>query len=142
MNIVFTINFASSLFLTGLIWTIQCLHYPIFHRLDQSNFTKHIHFHKSAISPLVIPVMTIELATSAWLAWAAETYPFLHQIGFIMVVLIWLVTFFIQVPLHNKLSQARSVDSINRLVTSNWIRTFLWSLKAILSLTILNGLLK
>ena len=142
MNIVFIINLAASLFLTGLIWTIQCVHYPIFHRLDQSNFTKHIHFHKKAISLLVVPVMTLELGTSAWLAWTAQSYPTLHQIGFIVVILIWLITFFVQVPLHNKLSRGRSVDSINRLVASNWLRTFLWSFKAILSLIIVNGLLQ
>jgi len=141
MNIIFIINLASSLFLTGLIWTVQCVHYPIFHRLNQSNFTKHIHFHKRAISLLVVPIMTIELATSTWLAWSAQLYPLLHQIAFIVVILIWVVTFFLQVPLHNKLSETRQVDSINMLVRSNWLRTFLWSFKAILSLTILNGML-
>jgi len=142
MNIVFIINLASSLFLTGLIWTIQCVHYPIFHRLEQSSFTEHIHFHKGAISLLVVPVMTIELGTSAWVAWSSQSYTILHQSGLIAVILIWLVTFFVQVPLHNKLSKVRSVDSINRLVASNWVRTILWSFKAILSLIILNGLLQ
>jgi len=142
MNILFTINLTSSLILTGLIWTIQCVHYPIFHRLDSTRFTDHIQFHKVSISLLVVPAMTVELGTSAWLAWSAPSHQFLHQVGFIAVVTIWLITFFIQVPIHNKLSQARNTDSINRLVTSNWIRTFLWSFKAILSLIILNGQLQ
>lgn len=139
MNLVFTINLASSLFLTGLIWMVQCVHYPIFHRLDQTKFTEHIHFHKGSISFLVVPVMSIELVTSAWLAWSAPSDITLHQAGFIAVALIWLVTFFIQVPLHNKLSEARDKEAISRLVSSNWIRTSLWSLKSILSLIILNN---
>lgn len=83
--------------------------------------------------------MSIELVTSAWLAWSAPSDITLHQAGFIAVALIWLVTFFIQVPLHNKLSEARDKEAISRLVSSNWIRTSLWSLKSILSLIILNN---
>jgi len=139
MNIFFTINLASSLFLTGLIWTIQCVHYPIFYRLDKKNFTSHIFFHKKAISLLVVPAMITELASSAWLSWTATSDLFLHQAGLITVILIWLTTFFVQVPIHNKLSEVRNTDSIRRLVSSNWLRTFLWSFKAILSLIILNS---
>lgn len=138
MNLVFTINLATSLFLTGLIWMVQCVHYPMFHRLNKTDFTEHIHFHKKAISFLVVPVMTLELTTSAWLAWSASTHTQLHITAFCLVIMIWLVTFFIQVPLHNKLSRGRDTRAIKRLVTSNWIRTILWTFKAILSLYIMN----
>lgn len=138
MNILFTINLASSLFLTGLIWTIQRVHYPIFHRLGEQDFTNHIEFHKWAISLIVVPVMIIEIVTSAWLAWSAPFYQHLHQIGFVLVALIWIITFFIQVPIHNRLSQTHNADVINRLVKTNWLRTTLWSLKSLLSLILLN----
>lgn len=142
LNLLFTINLASSLFLTGLIWTIQCVHYPIFYRLDLTKFTEHISFHKSAISILVVPAMTIELGTSGWLAWSAPSYLFYHQAGLVTVILIWLITFFVQVPLHEKLSLSRNEKIINRLVKTNWLRTALWSFKTFIALTILNKLLQ
>lgn len=141
MNLIFTANLASSLFLVGLIWTIQCVHYPIFHRLDKNNFTGHISFHKSAISILVVPVMTIELGTSAWLAWAAPSHLIYHQAGFTTVIVIWLITFFVQVPIHGKLSHSRNINAIDRLIKTNWLRTFLWSIKAALTLIVLSGLI-
>jgi hypothetical protein len=142
LNLLFIVNLASSLFLAGLIWTVQCVHYPIFHRLDIPNFTEHINFHRSAISLLVVPVMSIELGTSVWLAWSASTSVFLHQTGLAVVVLIWLTTFFIQVPLHQELSFERNENAIHRLVYTNWLRTFLWTVKATLSLIVLHNLLQ
>lgn len=141
MNLLLILNLASSLFLAGLIWTIQIVHYPIFHRLETDNFADHIHFHKGAISLLVVPVMTLELGTSAWLSWFASSNLIYHQAGFVIVLLIWLITFSVQVPIHSKLSLSRNVSAINRLIKTNWLRTFLWSVKAALTLTILYGLL-
>lgn len=141
MNLIFIANLTSSLFLTGLIWTVQLVHYPIFHLLDKKNFTGHINFHKRAISALVIPAMSVELGTSIWLAWSASSYLFYHQAGLLTVILIWLITFFIQVPLHNQLSKARNDKAIDKLVKTNWLRTILWSVKTILTLLILNNLI-
>lgn len=141
MNLLLILNLASSLFLAGLIWTIQIVHYPIFHRLETDNFADHIHFHKGAISLLVVPVMTIELGTSAWLAWFASSNLIYHQTGFVTVIIIWLITFFVQVPLHSRLSVARNEKAINHLVKTNWLRTILWSVKAALILTIVHKML-
>jgi hypothetical protein len=141
MNILFIINLASSLFLVGLIWTVQCVHYPIFHLLEKDSFTDHIHFHKRSISFIVVPVMTTELITSGWLAWAANSNIIMHQIGFTLVVFVWIITFFVQVPLHNQLSTSRSSAAITKLVKSNWLRTALWTMKGILSLIILTRLI-
>jgi hypothetical protein len=49
-----------------------------------------------------------------------------------LVVLIWASTGLLQVPLHNRLAANPSAETIRRLVLSNWLRTALWSARAVL----------
>lgn len=130
-------NIFCSFALFGLIWCVQLVHYPFFLRADKINFIDHIEFHKYRISIIVVPLMTIELATSGILTFQAQQYTGWNLFGFIIVILIWLVTFFVQVPLHNQLSKGYDESKIQKLIKTNWIRTFLWSAKSISSLIIL-----
>lgn len=131
------INLFSTLFLCGLIWTIQLVHYPIFFRLEQNLFGDHLYFHGRRISLIVIPVMTAELVSSGWLALLSESNRIVHSTGLLLVVVIWIVTFTLQVPLHARLLKGYDKDTIRKLVRTNWIRTLLWSIKAVLALLLL-----
>lgn len=137
--VLLKINLFSSLFLCGLIWTIQLVHYPLFKRLERDNFQSHIHFHGLRISLIVIPVMTAELITSTWLTWISDSEQLIHGIGLIMVLMIWVITFTVQVPLHSQLGKGFDPDSIQKLIRSNWIRTVLWSAKALLTVGLLSS---
>ncbi|MDX1640115.1 MAG: hypothetical protein R3220_00360 [Balneolaceae bacterium] len=136
-NIVFLANIFSSFALFGLIWCVQLVHYPFFLRSDQTNFIEHIAFHKSRISMIVVPFMITELLTSGFLAFQAEVLAGWHTFGLITVILIWLTTFLVQVPLHGKLSDGYDESTVQRLINTNWIRTFLWSIKSLSSLYLL-----
>jgi hypothetical protein len=52
----------------------------------------------------------------------------------VLIVLIWLCTFLLSVPLHNRLGQKRDVEKIRRLVATNWPRTVAWSLRTMILL--------
>lgn len=134
---VFIANIFCSFALFGLIWCVQLVHYPFFLRSDQRNFVEHIGFHKFQISLIVVPLMTIELITSGILAFQSVTLQNWHIFGFVTVVLIWIVTFLVLVPLHGKLSDGYDEATIQSLIKSNWIRTILWSTKSISSLYLL-----
>lgn len=141
-NLFLIANIFSSFFLCGLIWTIQLVHYPIFHRLGKNRFTTHIEFHKKSISFIVVPLMLLELGTSFFLTFTEESYSIYHASGFIIVLCIWITTFLIQVPLHNRLSVTYSKSDISKLVGTNWIRTILWTLKAGISFELLRLLVQ
>jgi len=55
----------------------------------------------------------------------------------ISTLLIWISTFFIQVPLHKKIAYKRDLRKIKKLILSNLIRTFLWTLKLFFSVLII-----
>jgi hypothetical protein len=118
-------------FLTGLIWTIQLVHYPSFAFVDPKLFSEFSSFHGFRISLIVVPLMVIELITAGMLLGLHEGGgKNLFTLNLIMVGLIWASTFFLSVPLHTKLSQGYDKSSIELLVLTNWPRTIIWSLRS------------
>ncbi len=120
---------ACTFFLTGMIWIVQLVHYPSFAFIDTMKFKQFHNFHTQKITWIVAPVMIIELL------FAVLTY--LNQenlysiLNLLSVLLIWAVTFFVSVPLHNKLQNGYDLKTINRLVRTNWLRTVLWTMRSV-----------
>jgi len=119
--------------LVGLIWTIQIVHYPSFNFIATENYNNFQVFHMNAITPLVGPLMGLEMILFL-LAVNYKLYPKKISIFFILLLIstIWLTTAFVSVPLHNKLVAGKDLEAIAKLVTTNWIRTIAWTLKLIL----------
>ena len=129
MEQVQDIYFASSFFMTGLIWIVQLVHYPSFKYVDPKEYTSFQLFHMKAITVVVMPVMLIELFTILILSYSHLNLFNLINLG--LLALIWLNTFFWNVPLHQKLIQKKDQFLIKKLVISNWPRTFIWSVKSL-----------
>jgi len=123
------LNLAASWALFGLIWTIQLSHYPAFKFIGESQFHDFHQHHTGSITLVVMPLMLIELALAFWFTYQ---YGWAWGIPLCMVLLIWASTFFIQIPLHNQLADGKNIDIIQRLITTNWLRTILWTIKAVL----------
>lgn len=129
-EIILISNILASFFLAGLIWFIQIVHYPAFTKVKADNFQSFHRFHVSKTGFVVIPPMLAELGTSIWLTIAFEKLWIYNAIGLALVIGIWLSTFVVQVRIHKKLQNQKFEQFVPRLVTSNWIRTVLWSAKA------------
>ncbi|MFN8845855.1 MAG: hypothetical protein ACK5V3_11400 [Bdellovibrionales bacterium] len=130
------INLALSLFLTGLIWTIQLVHYPAFRYVETQRFIEFTQFHQKWITPIVALPMILELLSSLALVWLKPSH--LIVICFVLVLIIWMTTFFLSVPFHAELNKGFDLETIERLISSNWIRTMAWTLKTGLLIFILN----
>ena len=140
-EILLLVNFVCTLYLLGLIWTVQRVHYKLFDRVGTSEFIAYESEHVRLITPIVAPVMVVELVTAALLVWRvpAGLSSNLLVLGLVAVVLIWLSTFLIQVPCHTRLSQGFDAAAYQRLVQSNWIRTCLWTGRAVLLTSMLSA---
>jgi hypothetical protein len=141
MEHIVIINLFTSFFLCGLIWVVQLVHYPFFKYASSETFEIAMGFHRKKISLIVVPAMFAELLSSFWLSLFSSTYTIYHISGFVVVLLIWGVTFTTQVPLHSKLTVSSDAKVINKLVRSNWIRTTLWSAKALIGIWLLKNLI-
>ena len=131
MDFLFFLNVISAFLLTGVIWTIQIVHYPSFHYIDKLSFTNFHNFHERRISIIVMPLMLIELITSIAL-YIHNMWSIIFALNLLIVGLIWCSTFFVQVPIHSILSEKKDKNLIEKLVNTNWIRTFLWSTRMLL----------
>ena len=139
MSFIFLLNLVLSFIAVGLIWTIQLVHYPSMKYIPKDRFTEYHNFHSIRISILAIPLMFAELVTSTILLYqnlnnAIQT---IFLVNLILVLLIWLSTFLIQVPLHNALSKEKNTEKLSKLIFSNWIRTILWTARSILMILFL-----
>ena len=101
--------------LTGLIWTIQVVHYPALADVGAAELRAFHANHSARITALVGPLMLAEAG--------------LAQLG--LVGLIWASTVFVQVPLHARIA-AGEAGAITALVATNWVRTLAWSARAAL----------
>jgi len=133
------VNLILSAILTGLIWTIQLVHYPMFNRVGKEQFSKYINDHQRRMSILVMPLMIAELAAAILLLFRSiEISRGLSFLLFALVLLIWLSTFFLSVPQHQKLLNGFDETAYRKLVSTNWIRTAAWTLRtALLAIAIL-----
>ena len=129
------LNFTLAAYLTGVIWVVQLVTYPALALVGKAEFGRYHAAHTRGRGWVVGAPMVLELALAGWLAWMA--YPAwgaaraLGQLA--LVVLVWLATFFIAVPFHNRLAaggyQYVALDGLTR---TNWLRTLAWTARAAL----------
>ena len=99
-------------------------------------YTAYHNLHTSRITPVVAPAMIVELFTAIYFVFAVDEKIDRRYFwfGLILVLIIWISTFFLQVPLHEKLAKSFDADVQQRLVVTNWIRTAAWTLRGALVL--------
>ena len=123
-------NIAISWGLLLLIWMVQLIIYPGLYRIPSRDFANYHRWYVKRISAIVLPLMTLEVIfIIGWLI--LENYSIYSSITGLSVTIIWLSTFLLQVPIHKRLQSGKDNECISRLVSTNWIRTIAWSIKAI-----------
>ena len=110
-----------------LIWVVQLVIYPglcYYKNEDLGNWHK---IYTGRIGLIVGPLMIAQLFVATLQLW--ETMNF-YTLGSILIILItWMLTFLIFVPLHNSIKPDESCEEItSNLVKKNWWRTFLWTI--------------
>jgi hypothetical protein len=138
VSVCIALHLAVTLFLTGLIWTIQLVHYPLMIYVEEDRFIDFEAAHCRQIGLLVAPSMIAEGTLAIALCIVARSpWEFtMCALGSLLLLGIWLSTFLIQVPIHNQLASGRSIDLIQRLVRTNWIRTVAWSGRSLVAIAI------
>jgi hypothetical protein len=113
-----------------LIWMIQILIYPSFLYYSDDVFIKAMRAHQRKMTLIVFPLMMSELILSIYHVF---NYRSLYaMVSLFLVILIWLSTIFIQMPIHERLLINKNQSEIYALIKTNWIRTVLWSIKLLI----------
>ena len=122
-------------FLTGLIWTIQVVHYPLFDMVDRTRYAAFAAAHNLRIAPLVGPPMVAEALLAVWLVLErpAGVPAWWTWAGLALECVIWLSTVVLQVPMHGRLAAGFDAHAHGILVGTNWLRTAAWTCRALLA---------
>lgn len=116
-----------------LIWMVQLLIYPSFIYFPNQNLRQWHTAYTPRVTLIVAPLMLSQLAIGIYriytnAAWFSIAYA-------ILVAAVWLTTFYIFIPIHDKIHKGTFENHLlHKLVSLNWMRTILWS--AILALEI------
>ncbi len=125
--------------MAGIVWFVQVVHYPLFAAIPSGAFAHYESLHTKLTTRVVAPTMLVELAAAVTLVATpvGNAFPLASWGGLSLLAVIWLSTFALQVPRHRELGAGFDPHSHQRLVESNWIRTFAWSARAAIALGLL-----
>lgn len=133
---ILALHVGATLAMTGLIWFVQVVHYPLYSLVGEDSFRAYHELHVQRTTRVVAGPMLVELGTAAWL-YLAPNEGFSSRmagLGLVLLAIIWLSTALLQVPSHGRLQHGYSSAPHRFLVATNWIRTTAWTLRAALVL--------
>jgi len=137
-------NTAGSLFMVGLIWFVQRVHYPLLAQVEVKDQISVGHEHQRRTSQVVGLPMAVEGVSTlvllierpdqvfAWLPWAG---------AFLLAISLG-STVFLSVPLHQKMISHPSGQIGKKLVATNWPRTVSWTLRGAVCLAMCAQVMK
>lgn len=138
------VHLGATLFMAGVIWYVQIVHYPMFDMADRAGFAAWEARHSALTTWVVAPAMLVEAATGLWLAASPPrgSDAAALWLGVALLAVVWLATAFLSVPLHGRLSAGWDAEAHRLLVATNWVRTTAWSLRAALVLAVAGRLMR
>lgn len=137
MDALLIVHVAATWFMTGLIWFVQVVHYPLMAGVGRPGFAAYEAEHTRRTSWVVVVPMVVEAATAVALVVVAHSdVPSVEAwIGLALVAVLWLSTALLQVPRHRELHDGFDPRAHARLVSSNTIRAVVWTARSILVAT-------
>ncbi len=126
----------ATFYFVGLIWTIQMLSYPLFRMVGQESFAVYHAAHSRRIVFILGLPLLLVFFSSLLMLWIrpANVPLWAVLLNGVLGGGVWVMTAFIHVPLHSKLGQTYSTDTMRALVSTNWLRTIVWTAQGILLL--------
>lgn len=116
-----------------VLWLVQLVIYPSFLHLKETDLVEWHQRYTLRVSFVIMPLMLAQLGLSAYAA--VVHFDPLTVCVLLLVVISWLLTFFVSVPLHNKIASGVLDTAVRRkLIQTNWPRVFVWSLVFVLGL--------
>ncbi len=130
MELIYNINLFSNIYLIAISIIVQLVVYPSFKNLKKESF---ITFHKNYTKKMLFivgPIMFLELLTSLILVIKFNQ----SSSSLIPLTFVWLLTFLLIVPVHNKLSSRFQEIEHKKLINLNFFRTIAWIVKFVFTL--------
>lgn len=130
--VVLVVHAAVSFAMTGIMWLVQIAYYPNLALIGTDDFPKYEQTHVRRVTRPAWAMLWLELLSGLALAFVA-TRSLLREASYAnlaLLLVIWCSTWFVQVPLHRRLSDGFDTQAHRRLVRTNWVRTLVYTVRA------------
>ena len=137
--VLLLLNAAAVLAMTGVIWFVQLVHYPLFAAVGAGEWAAYHSEHSRRTTWVVALPMTVDLFSSLALVAVTPTgmSPALAAGGAVAALVTWAATGLLAVPAHRRLGRGWDGETGRRLLRANAIRTAAFSAHAVLVLVAL-----
>jgi DMSO reductase anchor subunit len=116
-----------------LIWAVQLVIYPSLGYYSKENLYSWHRSYTTRVTFIVLPLMFSQLILSFLQLWDVQNWYTIVSV--VSVIVLWLLTFLIFVPLHQSIDNKMLVHNVcHKLVHKNWMRTLLWTFLFIISI--------
>jgi hypothetical protein len=135
-ELLLLIETASTLFMAGVLWTMQVLNYPLLRLVGREAVPAYETVHNRRFGLIVFPGVLVALLASIGLIVSrpAPVPIWAPVVNALLVVAVGVSTALLQAPQHVRLAQEFDVSAHRLLVRSNWIRVAAWSAAGLLAL--------
>lgn len=127
---------AATIFMSGVLWTMQLLNYPLLGLVGRDAFTRYETAHNRRFGLVVVPgVLAATAGAIGLLATQPPQIPLWAppgELGLVVVVIV--STAALQGRQHAALAHGFDERILRSLVRSNWIRVIAWSAAGLLAL--------
>ncbi len=132
-EIILLANFVAATVMTGVIWFVQWVHYPLLASVPVDHAVETaIKHQRSTGQVLAIPMAVEGFTTLGLLISRPEGVQIIWPwIGAVLLAVALGSTVILSVPLHAKMVANPTAEVGRRLVVTNWPRTIAWSARAV-----------
>ena len=132
-EIILLANFVAATVMTGVIWFVQWVHYPLLASVPVDHAVEVAEQHqRSTGQVLAIPMAVEGFTTLGLLISRPEGVQVIWPwIGAVLLAVALGSTVILSVPLHAKMVANPTAEVGRRLVVTNWPRTIAWSARAV-----------
>jgi hypothetical protein len=136
------LHLTSTAVMTGVIWTVQLVHYPLMALVGTDRFVVYEAAHAPRMAGVVLVPWVAQGLSTAWLVMArpAGVAPGLIAAAALAAATTVLVTMAFSVPAHRRLAAGFDTAAHARLVRTNWLRTAAWTTHMLIAAAILADL--
>ena len=136
-------NAAAAWVMTGVIWFVQVVHYPLLAVVPVESARGTAVEHQERTARVVMVPMAVEGVTTLWLMFdrPAAVPWWLAWAGGVCVAVALASTVLLSVPRHTRMANEPTASVGRELVLTNWPRTAAWTAHGIICAAILLTLL-
>jgi hypothetical protein len=135
-DVFFLVQIFCTFAMTGIIWFVQIVHYPLMRQVGKGRFVRYTRTHFVLTVFIVGPLMLLEAVSVVYgllypTQWITNDVALL---GAGLLLVIWIATFAIHLPQQRRLEREFEARAYRRLLFGNWIRSYAWSFRSIVLL--------